>query len=52
MEKVVAVGHGGAHEIGNVGACVLHDLAVSLDEEVFFGLAALWTISLGLSGFQ
>ena len=37
MKEVVAVGGGGAYEIGYVDTRVLHGLAVPVDEEVVFG---------------
>ena len=52
MNEVIAVGRGGAHEIGHVNTCVLHRLAVPVAKEVFFGLTASRTIGLALSRFQ
>ena len=52
MKEGVAVGGGGTHQIGYVNTCVLHGFTVPVDEEMVFGLDALRTIRLALSGFQ
>ena len=52
MKEVVAVGGGGAYQIGYVDTRVLHGFTVPVDEEVIFGPSGLSTISLALSGFQ
>ena len=40
MKEIVAVGGGGAHEIGYMDTRVLHGLTVPVDKKVVFGLVA------------
>ena len=51
MEEVVAVGGGGAHEIGHVNPRVLHGLTVPVDEQRVLGACALRTVRFTFSRF-
>ena len=51
MEELVAVGGGGAHEIGYVNPCVLHGLTVPVHEQLVFGALALRSVRFPFPGF-
>ena len=51
MEELVAVGGGGAHEVGHVDPRVLHGLAVPVDEQLVLGACALRTVCRTFSRF-
>ena len=52
MEEVVAVGGGGAHEVGYVNPRVLHGLAVPVDEQRVLGALAQRPVCFPFPGFQ
>ena len=52
MEKIVAVGGGGAHEIGYVNPRVLHGLTVPVDEQRILGARTLRPVRFAFPGFQ
>ena len=51
MEELVAVGGGGAHEVGHVNPRVLHGLTVPVHEQRVLGARALRTVRLTFPGF-
>ena len=52
MKECVAVGSGGAYQVGDVATRVLYGFAVPVDEEMVFGVHATRTVYLSFSGFQ